>query len=203
MKITFWVILVTAIVSFFSFNRSANFFRFSFSPYRVLHSGEWYRIFSHALIHADWMHLLVNMYVLYQFGSVCEHFFELYFGNKGSMYFISLYVGGVVFATLPSIKKHKDNPNYSSVGASGAVSAVLFSSILFIPTESLRLFFIPIDIPAYLFGILYLIFEWYMDKKSTDRIAHDAHFVGAIFGIIFTSAVDYNILLSFLNQIIA
>ena len=112
-----------------------------------------------------------------------------------------LYLGGIFFAALPALKKHKDHSHYNAVGASGAVSAVLFTSILFMPTQGIRFIFVPIDIPAFVFGGLYLAFEWYMDKKSNDNVAHDAHFWGAIFGIAFTIVLAPEIGLSCIQQI--
>jgi membrane associated rhomboid family serine protease len=148
------------------------------------------------------MHLLVNMYVFYIFGGVTERIFESVLGGlKGSLFFLLLYLGGVLFATLPAYKKHRDNHYYNSVGASGAVSAVLFASIVLLPTNSIYLFFIPIPIPAFIFGVLYLWYENYMDKRSQDNVAHDAHFWGALFGVVFTLLAVPNSFLNFVSQV--
>jgi membrane associated rhomboid family serine protease len=97
-----------------------------------------------------------------------------------------LYIGGAALSTLPSYGKHKDDYSYTAVGASGAVSAVVFASIIFDPWSKLIIFPIPIGIPAILFGFLYLIYSWYMGKKNIDNVGHDAHFWGAVFGFVFT-----------------
>ena len=127
------------------------------------------------------------MYVLYSFGGFVESVLvEGYvnsssgisvggFGNVGYLYFVSLYLGVLLFATVPSLKKHGDNPGYLAVGASGAVSAIVFSSIILYPTGGMGLLFIPIRIPSFIFGVLYLLAEQYMSKKGGTRIAHDAH----------------------------
>ena len=168
----------------------------------TFHRKQWHRLLSHALVHADFMHLLVNMIVLWSFGRIVEAYFTGMFGFQGNYYFLMLYAGGVVIASLPSLFKHKDNPSYNAVGASGAVSAVLFSAILFQPLSKIYLFFIPIGIPAFIFGPLYLAYEIYMDKKSQDRVAHDAHYWGAIFGLLFTIVVQPEIVPYFFNQIL-
>ena len=147
------------------------------------------------------MHLFFNMYVLYNFGTITEQYYIGLFGTKGILLYGCLYVGGIMFAALPAYKKHSENSYYNAVGASGAVSAVLFASILFMPTAGLRIMFISISIPAFLFGFLYLAFEAYMDKKSNDNIAHDAHIWGAIFGVALTVLLKPAIVLYFIESI--
>jgi|TARA_B110000902_G_scaffold97047_1_gene114752 membrane associated rhomboid family serine protease len=142
------------------------------------------------------------MYVLYIFGPFLESYF-LSSSEIGWIYYISFYLLGIVFATLPSIFKHKDNPNYSSLGASGAVSAVVFAYIIIFPLKELGLLLIPgLFLPGFIFGILYLLAENYLSKKQYSNIAHDAHISGSIFGIFFIIAYDYNNLLSFFNNIV-
>lgn len=162
-----------------------------FSPYQAIHQKKWYKVITHAFVHADWMHLGFNMYVLYLFGNITENFLVAQYGTKGYVMFITLYIGGVMFATLPSIRKHKNNDLYFSLGASGAVSSVLFAAILIHPSMEL-LFFFAIPMKAVIFGPLYLALEYYLSKNSKGRIAHDAHFAGAIFGIIFMLLLDFN-----------
>ena len=106
-----------------------------------------------------------------------------------------------MLSVLPSFGKHKDDPAYNAVGASGAVSAVVFASILFVPLGKIYLFFVPIGIPAFIFGGLYLIYSAYMAKRAKDNIGHDAHFWGALFGIVFTIALKPKIFLYFIDQI--
>ncbi len=183
---TLVILLLTGLISFVAFNNLELKSKLMFNASLVKHSNEWYRIFTHAFIHADWLHLLANCWVLYMFGQKVEYEFSLSKGELGSLYFLSLYVGGILGSTLPSFLKHQDNFYYNSLGASGAVSAVLFASIYFNPMDSWGLLMLPgIEFPAIGFGIAYLVFEWYMDKKSNDNIAHDAHFWGAAFGFIF------------------
>lgn len=186
MFVSYIIIAVTVIVSILAFSNRDIFRRLAFNAYDIKHFKNSYRFLSYALIHADWMHLLINMLVLYSFGRVVEEYYQLYFGMKGMLYYILLYVGGTALSTLPSYGKHKDDYSYTAVGASGAVSAVVFASIIFAPLSKIYLFPIPIGIPAIIFGVLYLIYSGYMGKKNVDNIGHDAHFWGAIFGFVFT-----------------
>jgi membrane associated rhomboid family serine protease len=154
------------------------------NPYMVVHKKEYFRLLSHALLHADWMHLIFNMLTLYFFGEFVEGGLKLYF-DHGILLYILLFVIGAIVASIPSVLKNKNNHAYNSVGASGAVAAILFSGIFFEPKLGIYLFFIPIPIPGYLFGIAYLAYSHYMSRKNVDNINHDAHFAGAIFGFIF------------------
>ena len=176
----------TVVISFMAFNNIDLFHKLKFNAYLVKHKKQWYRFFSYALVHADWMHLLINMYVLYSFGSIVEEVLKFNLGSQGLLYYILLYVGGTIFSTLFDFRKQKENPHYNAVGASGAVSAVVFASILLYPAGSIYLFFIPIPIPSWVFGILYLVYSAYMGKRGQDNIGHNAHFWGSVFGIVFT-----------------
>ncbi len=186
MTVTIIIILVTAVVSVVAFNKREVFRRLAFNAYDIKHFKNGYRFVSYALIHADWVHLFINMLVLYSFGRVVEAGYAYYFGAKGILYYILLYIGGIALSTLPSYGKYKDDYTYTAVGASGAVSAVVFASIIFDPLGKIYLFLIPIGIPAILFGFLYLAYSWYMGKKNIDNVGHDVHFWGAIFGFVFT-----------------
>lgn len=180
------LIILTALVSWQGFQDRNLLDRLLFIPYRIKHSSEWWRFFTHILIHQDWSHLLFNMMTLYFIGAYLANEFVFLFGAmKGAFYFIALYLMGGLFATFYSYSKHQENPGYRSLGASGAVSAVLFAFIAMHPTEKLMLFLLPIPIPAYIFGPLYLLIEYYAFRKGNTGIAHDAHISGALTGILF------------------
>jgi membrane associated rhomboid family serine protease len=194
--ITFLIIGLTVFISWQAFNNSTLFEKLLHYPYRVKHNKEYYRILSHALIHADFIHLFFNMFVLYSFGTILEAaftnpvFFARFFpdvppflGLSGVVSFIVLYVGGAVFATLPSLRKHGDNYGYTSVGASGAVSALLMAFMFMFPTMEIAIMFIPM--PAYVGIIVFFVAEFLMMRSGKTNIAHDAHIWGAIFGFIF------------------
>jgi membrane associated rhomboid family serine protease len=202
MTITIFIIILTAGISLFAFNNQELFYRLKFNAYLIHHSKQLYRFFTYGFIHADWGHLLVNMFVLFSFGRAVELSFAHFFGMKGSFYFVLLYAGGIVFSTLASFARHKNNEYYNAVGASGAVSAVLFSSILMNPQMAIMFIFFPIPIPAWIFGILYLIYSAYMAKRGTDNIGHDAHFWGAVFGLVFTAAINPSFVPDFFGLII-
>jgi membrane associated rhomboid family serine protease len=140
------------------------------------------------------------MFVLYSFGRVLERSFSTVLGMNGSLPFVLLYLGGVVFAALPSYKRHLYDPGYRAVGASGAVSAVLFATILLFPMEELYIFGV-FPIKGILFGPLYLAYEYYLDKKGNDNVAHDAHFYGALFGLGFMTILKPSLWIQLLQQI--
>jgi membrane associated rhomboid family serine protease len=174
------------------------------SPYQIIHKKEWYRVLSHAFVHGDYMHLFVNMIVLLSFGLAVENIFDqlkvLEIIGSPIMHFIILYIGGAVISCLSTLRKHKDNFYYQGVGASGAVSAVVFASIFFRPLDNLYIMGI-LPIPAIAFGIGYLIYSHYMSRKQSDNINHDAYFVGAIFGFIYPLLIDLNLYKIFLNEL--
>lgn len=201
MSITLIIIGICVIFSIAAFSRKELLYRYELNPYITVHNKQWYRVITHAFLHADYMHLFVNMFVLWNFGPIVESKFVMLFGAKGILFFVLLYFGGILFSTLPSISKHQNNPGYNAVGASGAVAAILFSSIIFMPMAKLRLLFIPIGIPAWVFGLIYLGYEIYASKNSSDHIAHDAHYVGAIFGVLFTIAFEPKLIFNFIHQV--
>lgn len=190
--VTIVIIIATVLISMRAFKDADMKYKWIFYPYKVNRENEFYRIMSHIFIHGDTMHLIFNMFVLFSFGGIMEFVFGSYFGQGlGSLHFILLYFLGGLAASIWPYLRNKDNPNYMSLGASGAVSAVLFASILWMPEGGIYLLFIPFEIPAWLFGILYLGFEYYMSKKGGTGIAHDAHFGGAIFGIVYVLLINF------------
>ncbi|MBC8319359.1 MAG: rhomboid family intramembrane serine protease [Bacteroidetes bacterium] len=201
MIITIIIIVATGIISVSAFNNAELFNKLKFNAYQIKHSSEKWRFFSYALVHSGWMHLLINMYVLYSFGSGAEQFFNVSFGAIGSLYYALLYVGGVLFSTLYDFGKHKNDMYYNAVGASGAVSAVVFASILMFPSGSIFLFPIPFSLPSWVFGIAYLIYSAYMGKKGGDNIGHFAHFWGAVFGIVLMIILVPGIIQNFFSTI--
>ncbi len=186
MTLNYIIIGITVIVSIVAFNNGELFYKLRFNAYQIKERKEYYRFFTYALLHAGWLHLLINMYILYSFGDIVEHMLMVHFSYKGILYYGLLYAGGILFSTLYDFRKQKANPYYNAVGASGAVSAVVFSSILLYPSGSIFIFPIPFPLPSWVFGIAYLIYSAYMGKRGADNIGHNAHFWGAVFGIVFT-----------------
>lgn len=201
MSITLFIIILTILVSFTCFRNRLAFERMKFNAYEIRLHKSFYRFVSYGLLHADWMHLLVNMFVLFSFGTVVENIFRADLANSGKMVFGLLYVSSLIVSTLPSFIKHRKNYYYNAVGASGAVSAVLFASIILHPQGNIFLMFIPIPIPSFIFGLFYLGYSFYMSKRSTDNIGHDVHFWGAVYGIVFVALVNPQYLVNFVTHI--
>ena len=194
-SITLLIIIVTALVSIGAWQDRRVFLALLFEPFVIRARGEWHRFVTHAFIHADGYHLFVNMFVLYMFGANVERLYQGLTDGSGALAFSGLYLGGILFSSLVGYRRHIHDPGYRAVGASGAVAAVLLAHILMLPTQSIYLMFIPIPIPSFVFGILYLAYERYMDKRGGDNVAHDAHFHGALFGMVYTAIVEPRLVL--------
>ena len=162
---------------------------------------QWYRFISSGFIHADFIHLLVNMLVLWSFGRVVEYDFARIFGEQATYYFIILYLGGLVISITPSYKRNKHNAAYNALGASGAVSSVLFAAILLRPLENIYLYGI-IGLPAIIMGVAYLVYSYYMEKKGGTHINHDAHFWGAVYGFVFPIIIKPSLLADFFEKLL-
>lgn len=204
---TIFIIIVTATVSIMAFRDSELFNRLKFNAYMVWHKKEWARMFSHGVVHGDWLHLIINMYVLYMFGDEVEKVFknpeffpETY--KIGGFLFMLMYILAMPFSSIIALIKNKNIHSYNAVGASGAVSAVVFSFILFMPKAPMGIIFIPIEIPAYILGAAYLIYSYVMSSRAKDSIAHEAHFSGALFGFTFPLLLNFDLIHYFLYQII-
>lgn len=197
---TFIIIAVTVLISFLAFSNVELFNNLKFNAYLIKSRNEGWRFLSYALVHAGWAHLLINMWVLYSFGAAVEASFQQQFGPKGFLYYAMLYIGGILFSTLWDFGKYKNDPYYNAVGASGAVSAIVFASILLTPGSSIFLFPIPFPLPSWVFGIVYLIYSAYMGKKGVDNIGHTAHFFGAIYGLVLTIILVPGVLQQFFSQ---
>lgn len=208
-SITLVIVAVTVIVSLLGFNSPKVIDNLVFYGPAISKRNQYYRFITCGLIHADFMHLAFNMWAFYTFGINLEKAVfaspEL-FGSDAPVYFTMLYVGGLIISSIPDYFKHKDNYYFRSLGASGAVSAVIFSSIVLLPTMGIGFIFIPIPIPGWIFGLLYLGVSAYLNKKGGGNINHGAHLWGAIFGVVFTVLfislkTDFNVWENFINSI--
>ena len=199
--ITYAIILITCIISIITFNNSSVKKELILSPYKVLNEKKVWLLITHAFIHADYLHLFFNMYVLYMFGPYLELYFE-YNASLGFISYMLFYILSAIFATIPALYKNGNNPNYLSLGASGAVSAVVFAYIVLYPLRELGIILLPgIWIPGFIFGILYLVAENYMSKKKYSNIAHDAHISGSLFGVFFILFFDLKNASNFIETI--
>jgi len=185
MLITYLIIGFTILVSIACLNNRELFSKLLHWPYGESRHGEYYRWLTSGLLHADYGHLFFNMFTLFFFGPVVEDWFRTTFPDLGMCLYVFFYLISIIVVSSGTFYQHKNNEYYSSIGASGAVSAVLFACILLDPTIGIGLFFIPIPIPGFIFGILYLWYSSYMDKQGKDNIGHSAHFFGAVFGFFF------------------
>ena len=190
-SVTLIIIILTAIVSFTSFSNQKTINDLIFYPPAITNKNQWYRFWSCALIHADIAHLAFNMFSLYMFGEMVEKAFETIFPGIGKLLYIALYVISQFICLLPTYIKHKNDNGYRSLGASGAVSAVVFAGIFLYPTAKIGLFIIPPIIPGFIFGPLYLVISAMMAKKGGDNINHSAHIWGAIAGVVFVIIAGY------------
>jgi membrane associated rhomboid family serine protease len=197
------IIIVTSLISIYALYNQEVFGMLKFNAYAIRHQGQGWRFLSYGLVHADWIHLFINMFVLYSFGKAVIEAYHYYFDVKGYLFYVLLYVGGICFSVLFDYGRHKDDPQYNAVGASGAVSAVLFASILVYPTGSIYIFPIPFPLPSVVFGVIYLVYSAVMARRGTGNIGHNAHFWGAIFGLVFTVALKPILVLSFWKQIMS
>lgn len=201
MNATLAIILLTVLVSVLAMNNEMWFDRLKFNAYDAKHSHHWYRFLTYGFVHAGWVHLFINMFVLYSFGEIVEGMFRIHFLQHAVFYYILLYAGALMLSVIPAFGKHKNDVFYNAVGASGAVSAVVFSSIILFPSGKIFLFFIPIGIPAPIFGILYLAYEYSMSRRGRGNIGHDAHFWGAVYGVGYTILLKPQFAVDFLRQI--
>ena len=199
---TLIIILLTAAVSILCFQGMLDKDALKFNAYDVWHRKQWYRMLSYGLVHGSWGHLFFNMLTLYFFGTVVERYFQAAFGSSdGIALYVILYVSAIAVSTVGDLVKYRDVRGYNAVGASGAVSAILFASILFEPKMGIYIYLIPIPVPGYIFAPLYLIYCWYMARRNMDNIGHTAHFWGALYGLAFPLVCRPDIFGHFLNQL--
>lgn len=188
------IFVFTIATSLYAFSNPQIYGKFMLHPYSVYRGDRVYSIVTSGLIHKDYAHLFFNMFSYYFFAFTLER-------TIGSWQFAVLYIASLALSDLSTILKHKDHFWYNSLGASGAISAVVFSYILFDPLTSFYLMFIPIPIPAVVFGVLYLMYSAYASKQSGGTINHDAHLFGALAGIIITIIFNPSVPLHFINQL--
>jgi len=199
-SITLLIVIVTCIISIACFNNRSLFDELKHYPVAEHRNGEYYRMLSSGFLHGSWWHLGINMFVLYEFGTTVERAFKRQYGMAGLTIFLIAYLAMIVLGDIPTFRKHRDNPSYASIGASGAVSGILFMYILLYPLRNLYLYF-AIPIPAIIFGILYLAYSSWASKNQRDMIDHDAHYFGALAGVILMVALIPGTIPQFVNQL--
>lgn len=194
------IFAITIATSIYVFSNSQMYGSMMLHPYSIHRDkSKLYTIFTSGIIHADWGHLLFNMITFYYFGFALESLLVMANGPIGHFYFALIYIVSLVLSDIPTIIQQKNNPGYHSLGASGAISAVLFSFILFQP-KTLLYIFMAIPMPAYVFAVLYLGYCIWASKNSNDRINHDAHLFGALTGLLLTIIIHPWIIRHFIDQ---
>jgi membrane associated rhomboid family serine protease len=202
MSLTIIFIAITVAISLYAWNNQSIMNKWIMNPYAVQKYREYYRFLTSGFLHADYGHLFFNMFSLYFFGRNVEYYFSSLFGEQtGGILFAVLYLGGIIVANYPDFAKHKNDSYYNALGASGGVSAVVFSAILFSPTTGIYVYFIAM--PAFVYAILYTAYSYYMSKRNMDNIGHSAHLAGAAFGIVFTLILEPSLLSSCIAQIMS
>jgi len=185
MHITLIITIITVAISILAMYNEPFMDKLIFNPYTVQRKNEWYRFISSGFIHADFMHLAFNMFSFYMFSDYVEQFFSMIFGAQGLALYIILYISSLAVCLIPTFLKHKHQYHYNSLGASGAVSAIVFVGIFLQPTIQIGFFIIPPIIPGFIFGPIYLSITAYLSKKGQSGINHSAHLWGSIYGIVF------------------
>lgn len=189
-SITLTIVIITCLISLAAFGNAKIQNDLIFWPNLMQGGRQYHRFFTYGLIHADTLHLGFNMLSFWSFGQFVEkQLFSYYFEEKGKILFILLYVLAIIVSALPDYFKHRDNYAYRALGASGAVSAVIFAGIMLEPTLPIGFFFIPVRIPGWLFAIIFLALSTYLARRGSDNIGHGAHITGAVFGLAYTIIV--------------
>ena len=208
MSITLIILIVTCVVSIAAFNNQKLIDNLIFYPPAISEQQQYYRFITCGFIHANVPHLVFNMYSFWIFGEYVEILFMTIFGPVGRWYYLLMYVTALIICLLPTYFKNTTNYHYRSLGASGAVSAVIFAFIFLNPLQGIGLIFLPREfmLPGFIFGFLYLVVSSYLDKKGGGNINHSAHIWGAVYGIIFLVVTGYffsekNVLSSFFNAV--
>ena len=186
MSSTLVIIAITCLVSVLAFGNRKLLEGMLFWPPALAQKGEYQRLLTYGLVHADFTHLFFNMFTLYFFGTLVEGFYKARLGDYGFAFFYAL---GLLASMLPTWWRHRHDPEYRSLGASGSVMAVLFASMLFDPWMLIYLF-AAVPIPAIVYGVLFVGYELWADRRGGDRVNHSAHLWGAAYGLLFTLAVD-------------
>ena len=201
-SITWLIIIFTVLVSYQGFNNYYLVDRWKHYPYRETRQKEWYRLLTSGFVHADWLHVIINMYMMYTFGTMIEEYIISWYNPaKGRLIFLLVYLCNIILANLPATIRQADNPGFASIGASGAVSGLVFMYILLNPWTMFGLFFI-IPMPAIILGVAYLIYSSWAANRGHGRLDHSAHFAGALAGMAMIILIHREVLGDFFRKLV-
>lgn len=201
MEVTYVLMAIIGLVTYVAWQRPELHRKLMLNPYNTLRQRQFYRLLSSGFVHNNSVHLFLNLLTLYFFGLAIEQIFGYAFRGFGIVLYVLLFLTAIVIANIPTLLKHKDNPNYNSLGASGGVSALVLTFVLFDPLRDLCLYGI-LCLPGYILGGLFIAYSIIMSQRNVDNINHDAHLFGALYGVIFTLLLRPQTLRTFLEAII-
>ena len=201
-SLSFLIMAVTVGISLLAWQKPAWLDAMMMSPYRIDRKKEYWRFITSGFIHADFAHLFFNLFSFYFFGTQLEYIFGIIFPGFGGEVFILFYLLAILVADLPTYFKQRNNPYFNSLGASGAVSAVIFAGIMFFPTEKIYLFGF-VGIPGFIYAGLFTWYSIAMDRRGRDYVNHSAHLYGGLFGVLFITLTRPTTWIEFFSQILA
>lgn len=195
------IIIITSLFSILAFRQTSLIYRYQLNPVQLFNRRQYARLLLHGFLHANWTHLIINMLVLYSFGEALESYLQQFFGSRWIPYYLLLYLGAILVSPLYALLRNRKNYNYNAVGASGAVSAVVFATVFFNPWSKIY-FFALVPLPGIAFAFVYLVYSWVMSRKGQDNIAHDTHFFGAIYGFLLPVILNPELLTRFIRLLL-
>lgn len=200
MEITYGLMVAIGLITYYAWQRPDIHRKLMLNPYATFHEKQFARLITSGFVHNNGMHLFLNLFTLYFFGGAIEKIFMVYFEGAGATLYLLLFLTAIIVANIPTFIKHKDQPNYNSLGASGGVSALVLAFILFDPLQDLCLYAI-LCLPGYALGGLFIVYSIVMSKRGVDNINHDAHLYGALYGVLFILILKPSIFEQFVNTL--
>ena len=201
-SLSFMLMAITVAISLLAWQKPSWMDAMTMSPYRINKKQEYWRFLTSGFIHADFTHLFFNLFSFYFFGTQLEYIFSIIFPGIGGYVYVVFYLLAILVADLPTYFKQRNNSYFNSLGASGAVSAVIFAGIMFFPTEKIYLFGV-LGIPGFIYAGLFTWYSIAMDRKGRDYVNHSAHLYGGLFGVLFITLTRPSTWIEFIQQIMA